>query len=300
MADPIGRNLLARSYSLLYSLLAGDLAPLYELQSRYHFVGILGVPRSGGSYLTAELYRAIGMVPENVPNVLAHDSFPEVAPFDLQPGLNSWMLSLKTVAEYLTMVEVFFSELKQHSGKVVVPKKLTKGVYAGGLLRHVLGEDLELVLTVRHPAAACVSTYEKSGGLSPDGRFVVRSTIEGWCRRDLEYTGCRGVDLYDMDYFDVYLRYWEQYQLSLMTSGWLSNSDLRIVAFGEPALQSTAQGYHDHYRSGLTASKFQVSDKARRLHPEWIVRAQPSVDRVAATWRAAGISFPADELRACW
>jgi len=300
MGNPIGREFLARSYGLLYSLLAGDLAPLYELQSRYHFVGVLGVPRSGGSYLTAELYRAIGMAPENVPNALAHDSFPEVGPFDLQPGLNSWMLSLKTMAEYLVMVEVFFSELKQHSGKVVVPKKITKGVYAGGLFRHVLGKDLEVVLTVRHPVAACASMYEKSGGLPEDGRFAVRSAMEGWCRRDLEYTGGGQKQLDEMDYFDVYLRYWEQYQMSVVTSGWLSNRDLRVVAFGKPALQSIAQGYHHRYGSGLQASEFHVSDKARRLHPEWIERAQPSVDRVAATWKSAGICFPTDEVGACW
>lgn len=300
MADPIGRNLLARSYGLLYSLLAGDITALHELQSRYQFVGILGIPRSGGSYLTAELYRALGMAPASVPDVLAHDSFPEVAPFDLHPGINSWTLSLKTLAEYLTMVEVFFADLPRHSGKVVVPKKLTKGVYAGGLFRHVLGSDLELIVTIRHPAAACVSTYEKSGGLPPDGRFVVRSTIEGWCRRDLEYTGCRGAQLERMDYFDVYLRYWEQYQLSMMTSGWLSNPDLRIVAFGERALQSVAQDFHDRYGSGRSATQFHVSDKARRLHPQWIERAQPCVDRIAATWQAAGVTFPADQLGHCW
>ena len=300
MSNPTGRNLLARSYGLLYSLLAGDSAPLHELQSHYHFVGILGMPRSGGSYLTAELYRAIGMAPENVPDAVAHDSFPEVAPFDLQPGINTWLLSLKTMAEYLTMVDVFFSQRPRHAGKVVVPKKLTKGVYAGGLFRRVLGDDLELILTVRHPAAACVSTYEKSGGLPANGRFAVRSAIEGWCRRDLEYTGCRETDLHDMEYFDVYLRYWEHFHLSMVTSGWLSNSDLRIVAFGEAALQTLAQGYHDRYRGGLTASEFHISDKARRRHPEWIERAQPSVDRVAATWRAAGISFPENELAECW
>jgi hypothetical protein len=158
----------------------------------------------------------------------------------------------------------------------------------------------DLLLREVVPAAACASTYEKSGGLPADGRFAVRSTIEGWCRRDLEYTSCSQKQLDDMDYFDVYLRYWEHYQMSVVTSGWLSNPDLRIVAFGKPALQSIAQGYHHRYGSGLQASEFHVSDKARRLHPEWIERAQPSVDRVAATWNSAGICFPTDEVGACW
>ena len=144
-----GRELIARAYGLLYSLLAGELVPLHQLQARFHFIGIVGIPRTGGSYLTAELFRALGMAPEHVPNALAHDSFPEVGPFDLQPGTNSWMLSMKTLAEYLTMVELFFSDHKPHFGRIVVPKKLTNSVYAGGLFHRVLGEDMEIVLTIR-------------------------------------------------------------------------------------------------------------------------------------------------------
>src|SRR5579864_1394847 len=77
MADATGRVLVARAYSLLFALLTGTLLPLDELLSRFHFINVVGIPRTGGSYLTAELYRAIGLVPEQVPNAIAHDSFPE-------------------------------------------------------------------------------------------------------------------------------------------------------------------------------------------------------------------------------
>jgi len=300
MGSPSGRERLARAYTLLFALLTGDLAPLSELQSRFHFVTCIGIPRTGGSYLTAELYRALGMVPEHVPNGLGHDSFPEAGPFQLQPGINSWIVSLKTMAEYLTMVEIFFCDQRKHSGKIVVPKKLTKCIYAGGFFHRVLGEGTEHVLTVRHPVASCVSTYEKSGGLPIDGRFVVRSNIEEWCRRDLQHTGCGAEQLNSMDYFDAYLRYWEQYHLSLTMTGLSANRDLRVVAFSESALQSSAQSYHDRYGSGLQASKFHVSAKARRLHPEWIERAQPAIDRIGAAWKLVGIPFPAGEIDVCW
>jgi hypothetical protein len=300
MGNATGRESLARAYSLLFALLTGMLVPLDELLSRFHFVNVIGIARTGGSYLTAELYRAIGMVPEQVPNALAHDSFPEAGPFQLQPGSNSWVLSLKTMAEYLTMVEIFFADQKQYAGKIVVPKKLTKSIYAGGFFHRVLGEDMEYILTVRHPAAACVSTYDKSGGLPIDGRFIVRSNIEEWCRRDLQYAGCSTDQLQSMDYFDAYLRYWEQYHLSLATSGLSASRDLRVVAFGKSALQSIAQGYHERYASGLQAFEFHVSDKARQRHPEWIERAQPSIERIAAIWKLVGIAFPADEINACW
>ena len=300
MGSALGRERLARAYTLLFSLLTGDLSLLQELQSRFHFVTFVGIPRTGGSYLTAELYRALGLVPAHVPNGVAHDSFPEAGPFQLQPGVNSWMVSLKTMAEYLTMVEVFFGDRKPHDGKIVVPKKLTKAVYAGGLFHRVLGEETEHVLTVRHPVASCVSTYDKSGGLPADGRFTVRSNIEEWCRRDLQHTGCSAEELKIMDYFDAYLRYWEQYHLCLAMTGLAASRDLRVVAFGKSALQSSAQRYHDRYHSGLHASEFHMSAKARRLHPEWIERSQPAIERVAAAWKLAGIPFPAGEIDVCW
>jgi hypothetical protein len=300
MGDAAGRELLARAYGLLFSLLTGDLLPLRELQSRFHFINVIGIPRSGGSYLTAELYRAIGMLPEQVPSALAHDSFPEAQPFQLQSGINSWIVSLKTMAEYLTMVDIFFGQRRCHSGKIVVPKKLTKGIYAGAFFRRVLGEEMECVVTLRHPAASCVSTYEKSGGLPVSGHFTVRSNIEEWCRRDLIYTGSQAEHLKTMDYFDAYLRYWEQYHLSLAMTGLSGNREFSVVAFGPSALQSVAQSFHTRYASGLQASEFHVSDKARRLHPEWIQRAQPSVDRIAAVWRSAGMTFPADDIGKCW
>lgn len=300
MNDATGRELLERAYSLLYALLIGTLEPLDELLSRFHFITVTGIPRTGGSYLTAELYRAIGMVPEQVPHALAHDSFPEAGPFQLQPGANSWILSLKTMAEYLTMVELFFAHQKPYAGKIVVPKKLTQSVYAGGFFHRLLGAGAEHLLTVRHPAAACVSTYDKSGGLPVHGRFIVRSNIEAWCRRDLQYTGCSLEEPNGMDYFDVYLRYWEQYHMTLSTSGLSAGRPLRVVAYGKSTLQSIAQSYHDHYGSGLQAAEFHVSDKARCLHPEWIKRAQPAIERIAAAWRQIGIAFPAEEIRLCW
>lgn len=161
MGNAFGRARLARAYTLLFSLLTGDLEPLLASQSRFHFVTFIGIPRTGGSYLTAELYRGLDLVPKHVPNGLAHDSFPEVGPFQLESGVNSWVVSLKTLAEYLTMVEIYFGDRRPHSGKIIVPKKLTKAVYAGGLFHRVLGEGTKHVITLRHPVASCVSTYEK-------------------------------------------------------------------------------------------------------------------------------------------
>ncbi len=300
MQEAAGREWIARAYSLFCALIIGNVEHLSEIRSRFHFVTVIGIPRTGGSYLTAELYRAVGLVPEQVPQTLAHDGFPVIAPFELAPGSNGWIIGLKTMAEYLTMVESYFEDRLLHGGKIVVPKKLTQASHEGGFVHQMLGEDAEYLLTVRHPVAACVSSYEKSGGLPATGRFAVRSNIEAWCRRDLGYAGLGAEQLAAMNYFDVYLRYWEHYHRLLATSGLAASRSVRVVAFGRTALQCAAQRYHDAYGSGLEATEFQVSQRARQSHPEWLERARPALARVTAEWRAAGLEFPVEEIDACW
>lgn len=298
MAEAAGRERVARAYGLLCALLIGNTEHLSELRARFRFVNVVGIPRTGGSYLTAELYRAVGLVPEEVPQAIAHDSFPTIAPFELGQGSNGWVVALKTMAEYLTMVECYFEAMKPRGGKIVVPKKLTQASYQGGFVRQLLGEDAEYLLTVRHPVAACVSTYEKSGGLPATKLFAVRSNIEAWCRRDLNFTGMSSEALADMDYFDVYLRYWENYHQSLATTGLTASRSLRVVGFHE--IQALAQRYHDDYGSGLRAADFHISQRAAQLHPDWVDRAQPVIARVAERWSVAGIPFPAGSINACW
>ena len=300
MASPVGRKAVARSYELLLALLTGDLNALRDLQLRFHFVNVIGIPRNGGSYLTKELFRALGYEPTQVPNALAHDGFPEAAPFQLNPGVNTWLISLQTMAEYLVMVEMFFGEASRHSGKVVVPKKLTKGIYAGGFFHRVLGEAVECIFTLRHPATSCVSTYDKSGGLPADGKFQVRSNIEEWCRRDLVYTGVRAQDIARMDYFDAYLRYWEQYHIYVATTGLSANQDFRVAVYGKDRMENLAKSFHRRYESEAKITGFKVSDEYRQRHPDWLKQSEPVIRRVADLWQRVGLPFPLDEVMECW
>jgi hypothetical protein len=299
MRDAVGRECVARAYTLFVALLTGDTDSFATFGSRFHFISVIGVPRTGGSYLTAELYRSLGIDPYQVPGALAHDSFPEAGPFELARGFNSWTVTLKTTAEYLAMVEMFFEDRGKHLGKTVVPKKLTQGVYAAGLFGRVFGPESDCVLTIRHPAAACVSTYEKSGGLPEDGRLRVRSNIERWCRRDLQHAGWDEGQLETMDYFEAYLRYWELYHLLVATAGLSRPCKLRVVPYGAAHMQSLAQQYHDAHGSPAHPSIFQGSDRAKQRHPDWVEKARPALERVRSAWSAVGLVFPADEIARC-
>jgi hypothetical protein len=300
MASPVGKQAIARAYELLVALMTGNVDPVKDLQLRFHFVNVIGVPRNGGSYLTKEIYRALGYQTDLVPNAIAHDGFPEAGPFRFERGVNSWMTSLQTMAEYLTMVELYFGKNKPHSGKILVPKKLTKGSYAGGFFHRILGQAVENILTVRHPVTSCISTYEKSGGLPPDGCFRVRGNIEEWVRRDLAYTGCENADIAKMPYFDAYLRYWEQYHYYIATTGLSANRDIVVVPYGKERMEDLVKSFY--YRLGHRAPQpeaFEVFDNRDR-HPEWMTKAEPVVRRVAEVWATVGLPFPLAEVMEAW
>ena len=294
-----GQRYIARAYQLFVGLLTGNIELIKDIQLKFHFINIIGVPRNGGSYVTKEAYRALGYDPNKVPNVIAHDGFPEAGPFRFGKSVNSWTASLTTMAEYLTMIEIYFGDAKPHTGKIVVPKKLLKGAYAGGFFHHVLGESVENVFTVRHPVTSAISTYEKSGGFPENGKFIVRGNIEDWVRRDLTYTGSKEQDILAMDYFDAYLRYWEQYHYYVATTGLSANKNTQIVAYGADRMMKISQRFHNRFESDTAPSEFKVFDKRDR-HPDWIKTAEPVVKRVAEVWERAGLNFPYNEVMEIW
>ena len=300
MASEAGQRHVARAYQLFLALLTGDFEEIRNIQFKYHFINIIGVPRNGGSYLTMEAYRALGYDVDKVPNVIAHDGFPEAGPFRFQKSANSWIASLQTMAEFLCMVEIYFGKNKPHYGKIMVPKKLLKGTYAGGFFHQILGESVEQILTVRHPVTSAISAYEKSGGLPPDGKFKVRGNIEEWVRRDLSYTtGLTNEEMFAMPYFDAYLHYWEQYHYYVATTGLSANRNIQLVPYGKERMEGVSRSFQNRFESGKQPNEFKVFAKQDR-HPDWIKRSETVVKRVAEVWDRVGLKFPYKEVMEIW
>jgi len=299
LASATGKKALQRSYELFVAILTGDLARLRPFHERYRFVCVVGCPRHGGSYLTKQLFLALGRQPEQIPNAIAHDGFPDAGPFDMKQGVNSVTHSMQGMAEYLTMVELFNATSPLFDNRVIVPKKATKAAYQGGFFHQLLGSETEYIVTLRHPVAACISTYEKSGGLPGDGKFAVRGNIEEWARRDALLAGGQLAEASRPDYFDVYLRYWEYYHYQLIHSGLAASPNWRTVVYGEARMQATAQSFYRRYGSDNDAEKFYVFAKQDR-HRDWLRKAEPAVLRVREAWAAAGKGFPLDELMEAW
>ena len=298
LAHPLGQNTIYRSYDLLTALLTGQPAKLRPLHERFRFVCVVGCPRHGGSYLTKQLFRSLGIDPARVPNEIAHDGFPDAAPFSLREQYNTLTVMTQHMAEYLAMVEVFFADARRFDGRIVVPKKATKAAYHGAFFNAVLGPHAEYTITLRHPVAACISTYEKSTGLPADGRFRVRGNIEEWVRRDNVATGADPEAIFQRDYFDVYLRYWEQYHYNLALTGLAANRHWTIVAYGRERMAEAARRLSRFGDAGAV-EEFKMFDHRDR-HPAWWRQAEPAVRRVAEVWRSVGLAFPFDEVMEGW
>lgn len=299
LQHPLGQQAIYRAYDLLAAISIGTMQKLKPLQERYRFICVVGCPRHGGSYLTKELFIALGLDPQRVPNAIAHDGFPNMTPFAFDDRYNAHTAMTQQMAEYLAMVEVYFAKSRRVDGYTIVPKKATKAVYQGAFFNAMLGPKTEYIITLRHPVAACISTYEKSTGLPLDGRFDVRGNIEEWAKRDLMWLGADEGSLLRSDYFDAYLRYWEHYHYSLAFTGLAASKNWTIVTYGRERLMALAKKLHERLGSNVVVGEFKEFDKRTR-HPEWNDKAEKAIARIAQVWKLAGLAFPVDEVMEGW
>src|SRR5262245_10677534 len=67
LQHPLGQQAIYRAYDLLAAITIGSMQKLKAVHERYRFVCVVGCPRHGGSYLTKELFLALGLDPDTVP-----------------------------------------------------------------------------------------------------------------------------------------------------------------------------------------------------------------------------------------
>lgn len=294
MQNQVAQQTVNRSYDLFMTLLFGVSERLQTIHNNMDYILIVGCPRSGGSYLTKHLFQALGKSIKDVPSVIAHDGFPDPVPFSLQDRNNAYTTLTRHLSEYMAMTELFFANDSRHAGKIIVPKKATKAAYYGAFFNAALGKNTELIITLRHPTASCISTYEKSGGLPDNGGFRIRSNIESWIERDINFLNGKKISNND-DYFDCYLQYWENFHISLVTSGLMANQNKVYVPFSSAEMTSVAKGFYKRFNSTEDVDEFKVLAK-EPPNPKWKEKGDLAIERVSNLWRSFDHQFPAEEL----
>lgn len=300
--DPRAQRAIKRSNELFSAILTGATDKLETFHKQYRFIAVVGAPRSGGSYLTKILFQGIGMAADKVPRTVAHDGFPDLSPFFMVRNFNAYTGMQRRMAEYLVMVELFFADSQTSKSPKIVPKKASKAPYHGAFFNRMLGGSTEYLITIRHPISSCISTYERAGGFTHNGKFHARGNIEVWAARDYLFTaGGPEMSVLSQDYFDVYLRFWEHYHYNLALTGLSANKNWTIIPYTQNAMESAAQGFFvklgGHENEQL--DPFKVFDKRSR-HTDWQRKSEQAIRRVSAVWDSVGLSFPVDAVMEQW
>jgi hypothetical protein len=102
------------------------------------------------------------------PTSLAHDGFRTPGHFGSKEGYNSLTTMTQTWRSTWRWSKSSSPTRRLIRHHLVVPKKATKAAYHGAFFTPCSVLRTEFVVTLRHPLAACISTYEKSTGLPPD------------------------------------------------------------------------------------------------------------------------------------
>lgn len=301
---PLSRRVLNDTLQVAIALLAGNYPLVRDYLKDTRFSFVIGYPRSGGSYLTKELLRTVDLDHTRVSEALAHDGFP-----DLRENWYNWSgdrpyfhleQAIFQVAEFLVIAHLYYQRRTQprDGGFWLAPKKMHKMVAWAGSFKMLLGQGrADYLVTVRHPVPACISIYEKCGGLPEDGLFPMaapRSAIERWIISDLMHLGFAAEEIAKMEYIEAVLASWTHFHLRMGNSGlFLGNRDeIRIIPYGKETLEQVVRDYRERFGSADAAPEpVLIHDKARK-HADWMRRGDEAVETVKRAWAALGLQFP--------
>jgi len=297
--DPKGNEYLLRAYSIFRELLVGKMDTLREITSKHRFFFVIGFPRTGGTYLTKQLYLAAGLDYKNVQNAIAHDGYPHLLYLTLREKNNAYTRGLMQLAEYLTMVERFFEQSKVSASlnAKIVPKKFTHAVYNFDLVKDLFGPESEYIITLRHPLSVCKSLLDRSGGMPEGRKFTVRSNIEHWALRDWVHWGASQDEVMRMDYMKCVIGYWKRYHLQMAMAGIPKMPKASIVPYGEEHMRGFAKQLFSRLGVGSEPEGFKLSEPPS-FSAEDEQEAQRAMDEVAGLWKSLGMTFPTEALEA--
>jgi hypothetical protein len=296
VSHPQGKALVLHAYRYFKEMLTGRIDTLRNI-SRFQFYFVVGIPRTGGTYLTKQLFRASGIDYTKVQNALAHDGFPHLAHLSFKKIGNIHTNGLLQMAEYLTMVEVYFGQHARlaHRGGVVVPKKFTKVIYNFPLIRELFSSNSVYLITMRHPLSIIQSTLDKSGGMPENRKFALRSAIERWALDDNLHWGIPEAKVRQMNYVDVFLGYWRRFHIQLAVTGLPALNTARIVPYGKEYMTGTVSDLYRQFGVQIEPEEFKVAPKPKFPKNEEDA-AEKTLEEVNNAWAALGLKLPVDQL----
>ncbi len=276
---PLTNIILSEIETLYNNILLGNQSAIQQLLIDVQHVLIVGIPRTGGSYLTKELIKATGLSDHKLVNeFLAHDGYPDITPIWYN-NTSFIHKSIMSLAEWLIISKFWYKAHTEanSSGKWIIPKKFHKMGYMAGSIKQWLGDNSIVIITRRHPVPTCISTIEKCGGWKRlDNNYFPplnqQSAIERWITRDLFTLGYDSEQLKEMPYFEAFLKSYNLYHQTLVSSGInmrYNNIKTVSVTYSKENMERIANEFRTLCETDINNVEPFLDVEWRGKHPSW-------------------------------
>lgn len=300
---PLSQRLMHDVTQVLLAIVGGNYEFIRQYLKDIHFVFIVGYPRTGGSYLTKSIFHSMNLDHKQLPEPLAHDSFPNIPDnwhdVEERGKISYFYEAFVQLAEFLVISKAYCQAKlpKTKAGKYLMVKKMHKAIHIGHGLKMLFNPgQVDYLLTFRNPLPIAVSIYEKSGGLPKNGLFPAnepRSAIEVMINYDLLMEGYTLNEISRLDYFQAVEKSWMRFHSKLAISGLFSQNKagVRIIPYGKEPLESQVRLYQQQFYHPSAVEEVYIHNKADAF-PERHRQAQARVASMTKHWLDLGLVFP--------
>jgi hypothetical protein len=242
---------------------------------------VVGLPRSGGTYITKQLFKAVGIDYKTVSYTLGHDGMPSPEPVTYSEDINGDIVNSRTMfylrlSEFIVMATDFYlnrDEAVYNGDRVVFPKKLCNLIYDYNMFKHIF-PHASYIVTYRNPRGFLGSMMDKSGVEDPTSEFRIKIAIERWAEELLLAKGHELTNENSFQYYQIMVNYHKHYYQELARSGILSNPNTIIAEFGKsmekvvPEVIGMEGDYDKFFVSELKRFPGQIMTMCRKVDHE--------------------------------
>jgi hypothetical protein len=127
-------------------------------------------------------------------------------------------------------------------------------------------------------------------------KFEARSNIERWAERDVSWLIKDASECRIMDYFHVYVKYWELYHYRMALCGILQPGNFTVVPYEKYSMIQVADQWRNAFGSESAAGDFYIGKPGIEKRSDWSEMSNAAIHRVASVWESVGLNFPVEAL----
>lgn len=276
--------LINKAHHIAGNLLISNKELIDSLQNNYKFYLIVSPPRSGGTYITKNLYKSLGINPKLLPSFFGHDGFPSVNQEWYKKNSNGYINFVQSTvwqfSEWLTMADYYLPKIIDNSGKRVIIIKIIKSHNNLNFFRSLLGGNACFILNKRSIIDLYFSVIDKAGGIdNNDISTNPRNNIESWIIN--EYLSQKhNVNNIKESYIEILGRYYYSFYMRILSGGF-RNGDNKIVNYDKSSIYDVCKSIICTYNNDLLSlEKFIVNDYSARYNEELVNVAQNYDDKI--------------------